>query len=516
MQSETTTKPLRKKDTRKLGKLRVQLSGLFPRIRDDRNEPRTVVIVPSLTLDEEVLSRISGVHHYEERLLCLLLLLRYPRTHVIYVTSTPINEEIIDYYLHLLPGIPALHARRRLTLISCDDASPKSLTAKLLERPRVLGRIREAIPDRHCAHLSCFTVTELEARLSLKLELPLYGCDPSLTTLGDKSGSRKLFRAAGLDLPDGAEDLETPDDVIEELAALKERQPELRRAVVKINEGFSGEGNAVFHYDGAPEDADKLRRWIRDRLPNLAYEAGEMSWAVFSGKLEAMGGIVEAFIEGENKRSPSVQCRIDPIGSVDAMSTHDQILGGASGQIFLGARFPADDEYRLEIQEAGMKVAQLLGDKGVLGRFSIDFLSVRDESQPGNWKHYAIEINLRKGGTTHPFMMLQSLTDGAYDAATGHYLTRNGRPRYYHASDNLESELYKGLLPYDLVDIAAMHQLNFHSTQQQGVVFHLMGALSEFGKLGVVCIGDSPERASEYYEETVAILDKEGRAWQGL
>jgi hypothetical protein len=27
---------------------------------------------------------------------------------VIYVTSTPISDTIIDYYLHLLPGIPGI------------------------------------------------------------------------------------------------------------------------------------------------------------------------------------------------------------------------------------------------------------------------------------------------------------------------------------------------------------------------------------------------------------------------
>ena len=30
----------------------------------------------------------------------------------------------------------------------------------------------------------------------------------------------------------------------------------------------------------------------------------------------------------------------------------------------------------------------------------------------GSWQHNAIEINLRKGGTTHPLLTLQFLTDG--------------------------------------------------------------------------------------------------------
>ena len=59
---------------------------------------KTVVIIPSLTLDAEVLSSVKGAVHYEERMLCMLLLLRMPRTRVIYVTSVPIDDIIVDYY----------------------------------------------------------------------------------------------------------------------------------------------------------------------------------------------------------------------------------------------------------------------------------------------------------------------------------------------------------------------------------------------------------------------------------
>ena len=134
----------------------------FRGIFEDAKAPRTVLIVPSLTMDQEVMSRIAGVHRYEERMLCLLLLLRLPRTHVIYVTSSPISETIVDYYLHLLPGIPSGHARRRLTLMSCEDASSRPLSQKILERPRLMARLREAIADTSTAHMTCFTVTELE------------------------------------------------------------------------------------------------------------------------------------------------------------------------------------------------------------------------------------------------------------------------------------------------------------------------------------------------------------------
>jgi len=486
-------------------KLQAQFSSSFKEVFADASLPRTVLIVPSLTLDQQVMTKICGVHHYEERMLCLLLLLRMPRTRVIYVTSMPIHETIIDYYLHLLPGVPGVHARRRLTLISCDDASPAPLTRKILDRPRILDRIREAVSDDASAHMTCFTATELERKLALALRLPIYGCDPSLLHWGSKSGSRKRFREAGIELPSGFEDLSDSDQIVEALAELKGQNPELRRAVVKLNEGFSGEGNAIFDLADAPAGSS-LRPWLRHRLPNMAFEASGMTWELYSDKLHTMGSIVEEFIPGTIKRSPSAQLRVDPLGRIEAVSTHDQVLGGANGQIFLGCRFPADEAYRLDIQAGGIKVAEVLARKGVLGRFGVDFISVREADR---WRNVAIEINLRKGGTTHPFLMLQFLTDGRYDPETGEFLTPAGQRRCYYASDNLEAQRYRGLTPYDLVDIAVVNGLHFHAATGEGVAFHLIGALSEFGKLGVVCIAEDHERADTLYRKTVEILDRE-------
>jgi triphosphoribosyl-dephospho-CoA synthetase len=53
------------------------------------------------------------------------------------------------------------------------------------------------------------------------------------------------------------------------------------------------------------------------------------------------------------------------------------------------------------------------------------------------------------------------------------------------------------------------HGLHFDGATQQGVVFHLIGALSEYGKLGTVCIGDSRASAEKFYRDTVAVLDHE-------
>jgi hypothetical protein len=481
-------------------------SNQFELFFPDNFAPKTIVVIPSLTLDQEVLAKVDGAMHYEERLLCLLMLLRMPRTHVVYVSSAPIDPVIIDYYLHLLPGITGYHARERLTMLSCYDTSPIALTQKILRRPRLIERIKQHIPFGHVAHIACFNTTNYERSLSVRLGMPIYGCDPLLISLGNKSGGRKIFLKAGVPMPPGAEDLKTYEDIVHAVAALKDMYPEIKKAVIKLNDGFSGEGNAIIKY---PEGLDKkeIFNWIHHNLnKKIVPVAKDLSAAFFLDKFNEMGGIVEAFVEGEIKTSPSVQCRINPSGEIDIISTHDQLLSGEDAQVFVGAHFPAADCYSKTISDLGKIISMQLKKEGVLGRFSIDFISVKENDE---WTHYAIEINLRKGGTTHPFLMLQFLTDGYYDEANGIFKTHDDRPRYYFASDNVQSDFYKGLTPQDLINIAMYHGLHFDGAAQKGVMFHMIGALSQFGKMGMVCIGASPEEAKALYKKTIEVLDAE-------
>ena len=471
----------------------------------DSMATKAVIVLPSLTLDQEVLSKVKGAMHYEERLLCLLMLLRMPRTHVIYLSSMPIDPMIIDYYLHFTSGVTAMHANQRLTLLSCYDSSALSLTEKILQRPRLIERIKKSIPNGHVAHIACFNVTPYERTLAVRLGIPIFGCDPALNYWGSKSGSRRLFAKAGVPMAAGVEDLKTYEDIVHALTSLKEKNPQIKKALIKLNEGFSGDGNAIFKYPEQSENEDLLL-WVHGNLKNkMAPVANDLNPEAFIQKFEEMGGIVEAFIEGDHKVSPSAQFRIDPLGEVELISTHDQVLGGESNQIFIGAHFPCDEIYRKEISRLGKKIGEEMKKKGVLGRFSIDFISVREKNK---WSHYAIEVNLRKGGTSHPHLMLQFLTNGKNNA-NGTFETPGKQIRCYFSSDNLQSDAYKGLTPQDLIDIAMVHGLLFDSSTQKGVMFHMIGAISQFGKIGVLCVGESREEAYSFYEKAVKVLDQE-------
>src|ERR1051326_3103222 len=120
--------PGSQKEKRIFADLQNNFSKQFENYFPDKLAAKTIVIIPSLTLDQQMLRKMRGHLYYEERMLCMLLLLRMPMTKIVYVTSILIDAAIVDYYLHLLPGITGYHARQRLTLLSCYDASAKSLT----------------------------------------------------------------------------------------------------------------------------------------------------------------------------------------------------------------------------------------------------------------------------------------------------------------------------------------------------------------------------------------------------
>jgi len=483
------------------------LAPMFGRVFPDPYAPRTVVVIPSMSLDHEELTKLAGAAHYEERFLCLMLLMRLPATRVVYVTSQPVAPAIVDYYLRLMHDVDVRDARSRLTMLACHDASAAPLTEKILARPLLMAQIRAHVDDPATAHLTCFNATALERTLAVRLGLPLYGCDPALGFLGTKSGSREVFRQAGVLTPPGYERLRDEEDIIHALVDLRREHPWVGRAMIKLEEGFSGEGNAIFSYDGAPDGA-ALTAWVRSALPHRTrFVATGECWDTYRHEFARMGGIVEAFVDADDEvRSPSVQCRIDPLGTIQIISTHDQVLGGSTGQIYLGCTFPAEPSCNAGLHDAARRVAAVLAGDGVVARFGIDFVSTRVD---GEWRHHAIEINLRKGGTTHPYLALQLLTDGAYDPATGLFRSGAGRPCFYVASDNLCDPAYAVLTPDLLISAAERAGLQYDRATESGVLFHMMGALPELGKVGAVCIAPTRERAHELFAETVAMLQRE-------
>jgi PGM1 C-terminal domain len=487
--------------------LQKKLVPLWRSIECFNQDEQTIVVVPSMSID----MAITGleVQAYEERFLFLLLLLTQPRARMIYVTSQAIHPSVIEYYLDLLPGIIPRHALRRLTLLAPYDDSARPLSLKVLERPRLLQQIEAGIADKDRAHLVCYNTTYFERNLALRLGIPLYGADPAHLSFGTKTGCRQLFAQAGINHPVGFDNLESVEGVAAALLEMRRQRRSIAQAVVKLNEGVSGEGNALVDLTNLAQPNESA---IIERLRAMRFELAATRFDEYWEKFRTRGGIVEerVGVGAEEVRSPSVQLRITPLGKVELLSTHDQMLGGPSGQSYLGCIFPADPAYAAAITHDAGKVGDLLRDAGVIGRFALDFVVTR-ASASAPWETYAIEINLRKGGTTHPFLTLQFLTGGTYDPASAIFATPNGRKKFLVASDHVDSPRFRGYTADDLFDLAVRRGLHFGQVRQTGIVFHMLSALGSAGRLGLTAVGDSPQEARAIFEKAQAVLEEEAQ-----
>jgi len=454
-------------------------------------ERGTIVVLPSATFPESELRKIVGIQRYEERLLCTTLLLANPDLRLVYITSLPVDDAIVEYYLRFLPD-PA-GARARLRFVVVGEDSGRALSAKVLDAPRVVNEVRDFVDGAEHAYVLPFNVTELEGRFADLVGLPLFGARPELASLGSKTESRRAARKADVSVLDGDEDLRSVAELEAAILGLRARRPNADAAVVKLNDGFSGQGHAIV----------ELGRFSSLESAPITFIAEEESWPSYSAKVESGGAVVEELVRVPGVVSPSVQCRITPGGAVEVISNHDQILGGLHDQVYLGCRFPARADYRLDIQERARRVGEVLAADGVIGAFGIDFVLI--PSEDGGWDINLSEINLRMGGTTHPFWMARLVTGGTYDPSTGE-LVAGGRAKCYVASDNLKSASLVGRTPADVIDAVDRSGFAFDPARGTGATLHLLGAVPKFGKMGVTCIADSPGEADALYEDVSSLL----------
>jgi hypothetical protein len=456
-----------------------------------------VVEVPSYNVDPVLLAHYAErIPALEQRYLCSILLLRDRHTRLAYVTSTEPPADIVDAYLSLLPPSARAGAEERLTVIALDDPSPRPLAEKLLERPDVIARLRDLAGDAP-ALVEPWNVGVNECRLAVELDMPLYGAHPRFWRLATKTGGRRLFRETGVPLPDGFEGLRSLPDAADAISALRLRHPGLAAVIVKLDDSASGDGNAVIDLSGLPSPgAAGEAAGLANRLMALP------GWYVQT--FTANHGIVEVRIDGDDFRSPSAQLSITPAGDVVVLSTHDQILGGHAGQVYQGCRFPADPGYAAEVARLAGVVGERLATEGVIGRLAVDFAAVR---RGDDWDLYALEINLRKGGTTHPFSTARSLTGGRYDTTTSTFTCSDGQAKHYVATDNLLDPAWRSLDPVRVRHAILDAGLGFDLATRTGVVPHMLSGIPIDGRFGLTAIADSAEEAQRLHDAVRPTVD---------
>jgi hypothetical protein len=453
-----------------------------------------VIAMPSYSVSESILShyrdRIPSLEH--RYLLSLFVACRIPSCEIVYVSTRRPDEAVVDYYASLMP--PGASPRYRI--FDIDDGTPRSVAAKIHASPALQDEIRGIVAGRP-ALIEPWNVTEIEREMAVALGVPINGTDPRLRSLGFKSAGRRLFRDAGVPVPLGVEDVHTVEDAEAAILWILGHRPGLVGIVIKHDDSGAGDGNVVL--DLAPmHAAPDPSAWLRATLVALP------DW--YRADLLAQGGVVEERVAGIRFTSPSCQADIRPDGSVVVLATHEQVLGGASNQVYLGCRFPADPGYAPLLARHTRAIGKRLAAAGALGRFAVDFVAASPGD--GSWDVYAIEVNLRKGGTTHPYATLRSLVAGAYDADAGRYLAEgDGSERAYSATDNLVDPRWQGLAPDAVIRAVREAGLEFSHATGTGAILYMLSGLAIDGRLGVVAMARTPAEADAMQEGVREAID---------
>jgi hypothetical protein len=117
-----------------------------------------------------------------------------------------------------------------------------------------------------------------------------------------------------------------------------------------------------------------------------------------------------------------------------------------------------------------------------------------------------VEINLREGGTSHPFGTLYLLTGGSCDPSGAHFTTARGEPRCYVASDHLEHPNACGVGIAQFLAAADAAGLRWDHEAQTGVVWDMLATLVPLGRVGVTAIGADRAQAQDLFDRCGALL----------
>jgi hypothetical protein len=472
---------------------------------------KTVVAVNSFSFDYN--SGIVGAEVYDMRNVQQILEAADPNINVIYVTALPFDASMIDHILANRPDKAQILSR--VHFVALNDAGPDHLAAKLLqprhqrERELIRSKIREASKagDSPAAIVPYMSgPTEWELAKALGIANAVVGPHPSLRHWTDKSGNRESFRAAGIPMADGRENIYDLESLVDASEEVLSRKPSLKRLVFKLNAGTSGNGNLYADVSGWMR-MTREQRVASARAQMEAFKVGSVNdLKNFLQLTQSMGCVVEEFLNLTNATFPSGQAEIMPDGTVRVLSTHEQILKDKN--VFQGLWFLAKPAYRNRLEEMTAAVGKELARHGVIGRIAVDYAAV--PRPDGGYDLFGIEVNVRLGGSTHPYGAAVGLTDSVYK--DGVLRRKSDGAQVFYKS--LDHDVRLNLIGLDVDPFLAFFArpenrgLVFDAKAGKGVLFHLLSAVRIKGNVGYTIIGLSKNEVTKLQQRLTKALDQ--------
>ncbi|MCL9794406.1 peptide ligase PGM1-related protein [Frankia sp. AgKG'84/4] len=437
----------------------------------------TKIVLYSFNFAEKLLREVSYLRFSAERGLCYLEELRREDLQLVLITSTEVSQAALDYHFREIFGFSEAQissATSRLRLLSPALREGWPLDASVLADAEVMSALSSIVENSRSTSIVNFMATPTSDRIAAILGATIeeQGAAAAAET-GSKLGGKSLLKRAGVRVPEGPAELLADERAV--LAGIVRIDPS--SAVVKLNSAHwtAGVGNIVVDVESVRRGRGLFESAESVRLP------AEDFWR----ELAAEGAVVEEFVD-DVVASPSGLGHINADGTVDTGPTHEQIL--VSGQ-YWGCRFPAEEGWRSGVLAATARVGRTLAEGGVRGTFGIDFVV------SGNGGLFAVEVNLRKVGTTHVVKYIEKVVGAEIDA--GGRLRPGGGPDVFYVNGRMQESALVGVAGETVLDLLRKEGLLYRQELGEGVLLHCLGALPACGYLELTSVAGSRARAAD-------------------
>ncbi len=131
--------------------LQAQLGPALAANRPGSGIDHVMIALPSYSVSESLMShygdRIAALEH--RYLNAVAVAGRIESCEIVYISTRAPLPEIVRYYLDLLPDDRRESAAQRIRMVEVpDDGTPRSVAARMVDRPDLIQLVREHIGDR--------------------------------------------------------------------------------------------------------------------------------------------------------------------------------------------------------------------------------------------------------------------------------------------------------------------------------------------------------------------------------
>uniref|UniRef100_A0A3B4YQM5 IQ motif containing H n=1 Tax=Seriola lalandi dorsalis TaxID=1841481 RepID=A0A3B4YQM5_SERLL len=459
-QMRRVRKALQARRFRQLENYRSRAQHLAANWKHIQSSKRTIIHIPSLGYSESQRLNLRGFDILQNIQINRLCDIRDENVEVIYICSQHLGEGILHYYTSLLKCDGATDGaetgttevsscvRRFVILVpeAVDHFATRSMCLSTLLKysPRTLKRIRNLIQGKQAyivggvAHVDDLAVAD-------ELGVPILGSEPAIAQLySTKSGGRRIFTGAEVDVPPGQGDIYSLNQLHETLAELMTQNFDVQRWFFKVDSEHSGRGTAycdVCHlscYNWALQECHRCgpelwkTKWIQesvqlrylDEIPEwLARYARPAktscypNWACFLKTFLRQGGVVEAYPPSDSVTCLTVDLLLEPGGEVTMLSCGDQLHSSCQLEA-VGSTVPQTSVHPETLHSIGMRVGQACLQRLIVGYVSVDLATFLNHNTMEQ-KVWAIDLDLTYSDQLAMTQMLLMMTKGTLNCRTG-------------------------------------------------------------------------------------------------